>query len=241
MEKTKKIKLFIGLSYLILLATFLYYLFSNFSFHQLTSYEFIKDNVDYFSKLEESNIFILSLSFLIFTILWVFPLLGFGSPISLIAGFILGKWLGTLIAVLGLSIGATFLYIFGNYFLKNYIKEKFLNRFQNLEIKFKKSEFIYLLIYRFIGGIPWQLSCILPAMFNVKIINFFLATLIGIIPQIFLVVSIGSGLENIINKNLEPPRIIDIISSQDVYLPLSIFVALVIITIFLRRIFYNKN
>ena len=241
MEKTKKIKLFIGLSYLILLATFLYYLFSNFSFHQLTSYEFIKDNVDYFSKLEESNIFILSLSFLIFTILWVFPLLGFGSPISLIAGFILGKWLGTLIAVLGLSIGATFLYIFGNYFLKNYVREKFLNRFQNLEIKFKKSEFIYLLIYRFIGGIPWQLSCILPAMFNVKIINFFLATLIGIIPQIFLVVSIGSGLENIINKNLEPPRIIDIIYSPDVYLPLSIFVALVIITIFLRKLFYNKN
>tara|TARA_S200000501_G_scaffold60022_1_gene50376 strand:- start:45 stop:770 length:726 start_codon:yes stop_codon:yes gene_type:complete len=241
MEKTKKIKLFIGLSYLILLATFLYYLFSNFGFHQLTSYEFIKDNIDYFSKLEESNIFILSLSFLIFTILWVFPLLGFGSPISLIAGFILGKWLGTLIAILGLSIGATFLYIFGNYFLKNYIKEKFLNRFQNLEIKFKKSEFIYLLIYRFIGGIPWQLSCILPAIFNVKVINFFLATLIGIIPQVFLVVSIGSGLENIINKNLEPPRIIDIISSQDVYLPLSIFVALVIITIFLRKLFYNKN
>ena len=241
MEKTKKIKLFIGLSYLILLATFLYYLFSNFSFHQLTSYEFIKDNVDYFSKLEESNIFMLSLSFLIFTILWVFPLLGFGSPISLIAGFILGKWLGTLIAVLGLSIGATFLYIFGNYFLKNYVREKFLNRFQNLEIKFKKSEFIYLLIYRFIGGIPWQLSCILPAIFNVKIINFFLATLIGIIPQVFLMVSIGSGLEDIINKNLEPPRIIDIISSQDIYLPLSIFVALVIITIFLRRIFYNKN
>ena len=78
-------------------------------------------------------------------------------------------------------------------------------------------------------------------MFNVKIINFFLATLIGIIPQIFLVVSIGSGLENIINKNLEPPRIIDIISSQDVYLPLSIFVALVIITIFLRKLFYKKN
>ena len=241
MEKTKKIKLFIGLSYLILLATFLYYLFSNFSFHQLTSYEFIKDNVDYFSKLEESNIFMLSLSFLIFTILWVFPLLGFGSPISLIAGFILGKWLGTLIAVLGLSIGATFLYIFGNYFLKNYVREKFLNRFQNLEIKFKKSEFIYLLIYRFIGGIPWQLSCILPAIFNVKIINFFLATLIGIIPQVFLVVSIGSGLENIINKNLEPPRIIDIIYSPDVYLPLSIFVALVIITIFLRKLFYKKN
>ena len=68
----------------------------------------------------------------------------------------------TLIVVLGLSIGATFLYVFGNYFLKDLIREKFLNRFKSLENKFKKSEFIYLLIYRFIGGIPWQLSCLIP-------------------------------------------------------------------------------
>jgi hypothetical protein len=74
MEKSKKIKLFIGLSYLILLTIFLYYLFSNFSFHQITSYQFIKDNVDHFSKLKENNILILSLSFLIFVIFWVFPL-----------------------------------------------------------------------------------------------------------------------------------------------------------------------
>ena len=98
-------------------------------------------------------------------------------------GFLLGKWIGTIVVVLGLSIGATFLYIFGNFFLKKLVRNKFLNKFQNLEIKFKKSEFIYLLIYRFIGGIPWQLSCLLPTLFNVKVINFFFATLIGIIPK----------------------------------------------------------
>ena len=85
-------------------------------------------------------------------------------------------------------------------FLKEFIKEKFLNKYQNLEHKFKKSEFIYLLFYRFIGGIPWQISCLLPTLFNVKIRNFFFATLIGIIPQIFLAVSIGSGFEKIIDK-----------------------------------------
>ena len=84
-----------------------------------------------------------------------------------------------------------------------------------MEINFKKSEFIYLLIYRFIRGIPWQLSCILPTLFNVRVTNFFLATLIGIIPQIFLVVSIGSGLETIIGQNLKPPGIMDIISSPE--------------------------
>ena len=239
MEKTKKIKLFIGLFYLIVLALFLYYLFSKFSFQQLTSYDFIKDNIVYFSELKKSNLFLLSLSFLLFTILWVFPFLGFGSPVGLLGGFILGKWLGTLIVVLGLSIGATFLYIFGNFFLKDFVREKFLNKFQYLEIKFKKSEFNYLLIYRFIGGIPWQLSCILPTIFNVKVRNFFLATLIGIIPQIFLITSIGSGLEEIINKNLKPPKIIDIIFSPNIYLPLGIFIVLVITTIFLRKLFYK--
>ena len=178
--------------------------------------------------------------FLALTILWVFPFLGFGSPIALLGGFIFGKWIGTIIAVFGLTIGATFLYIFGNFFLKDFVRKKFLNKFQNLEQKFKKSEFLYLLIYRAAGGIPWQLSCILPTLFNVKVVNFFFATFIGIIPQIFLVVSIGSGLETVINQNLKPPGIMDIISSPNIYLPLGIFLILIVITIFLRKFFYKK-
>ena len=162
MENTKKIKLFIGLSYLLIVCLFLYFFFSKFSLSEITSYDFLRDNQSYFFELKKSNLFLISIIFLALTILWVFPFLGFGSPVALMGGFIFGKWIGTLVVVLGLSIGATFLYIFGNYFLKQLIREKFLNKFQNLEIKFKQSEFIYLLIYRFIGGIPWQLSCLLP-------------------------------------------------------------------------------
>ena len=240
MEKPKKIKLIIGVSYVLLIGLFLFYLFSKFSFQELTSYDFIKVNIEYFSELKETNILLLSLGFLIFTIFWVFPFLGFGSPIALLGGFILGKWIGVIVVVFGLSIGATFLYIFGNYFLKDLIKEKFLNKFQNLEIKFKKSEFNYLLFYRFCGGIPWQLSCLLPALFNVKISNFFFATLIGIVPQIFLVSSIGSGLEKIINENLQIPKISDIIFSPDIYIPLIVFAVLVLITFLLRKKFYKE-
>ena len=240
MEKAKKIKLFIGLFYLIVVCLFLYFFFSKFSLQELTSYDFIKANRSYFFELKNSNLFLLFIIFLTLTILWVFPFLGFGSPVALIGGFIFGKWIGTFIVVLGLSIGATFLYVFGNYFLKDFIRKKFLNKFKNLESKFKKSEFIYLLIYRFIGGIPWQLSCLLPTIFNVKASNFFFATLIGIIPQIFLAVSIGSGLEKIIDKNSEAPRITDIIFSTDIYIPILAFFGLILITIFLRKFFYKS-
>ena len=239
MEKTKKIKLFIGLSYITLIIVFLFLFFSKFSLQEILSYDFIKDNRLYFIELKNSNLFLVSIIFLIFTIIWVFPLLGFGSPVAIIGGFILGKWIGTLIVVLGLSVGATFLYIFGNYFLKDIIREKFLNRFRTLEIKFKNSEFIYLLIYRFIGGIPWQLSCLLPTLFNVKKVNFFFATFIGIIPQIFLGVSIGEGLEKVIEENTEVPEITDIIFSSEIYVPILAFLVLVLITILLRKLFYR--
>ncbi len=240
MEKAKKIKLYIGLFYLILLSVFLFLFFSKFSIQEITSYNFIKENRSYFLDVKNSNLLIVSIIFLFITILWVFPFLGFGSPIALIGGFIFGKWIGTIVVVLGLSIGATFLYLFGNYFLKDFVREKFLNRFNSLETKFKKSEFIYLLIYRFIGGIPWQLSCLLPTIFNVRVSNFFFATLIGIIPQIFLAVSIGSGIEKVIDQNSEIPSIEDVIFSPEIYIPISAFFGLVIITIFLRKIFYKK-
>ena len=240
MEKAKKIKLFIGLSYVILLLVFLFLFFSKFSFQEITSYDFIKENRSYLIDLKNSNLFLIFVIFLILTIFWVFPFLGFGSPIALLGGFIFGKWIGTIVVVLGLSIGATFLYIFGNYFLKDLVRDKFLNKFKNLEIKFKNSEFLYLLIYRFVGGVPWQLSCLLPTIFNVKISNFFFATLIGIIPQIFLAVSIGSGLEKVIDQNSEIPRVTDIIFSPDIYIPISAFLVLVLLTIFLRKLFYKN-
>ena len=239
MEKSKKVKITLGLFYLLVVSSFLYFFLSKFTLEELTSYEFIKNNRDYFFGLKQTNLFLLSVIFIFLTILWVL-MAGFGSPVALLAGFIFGKWFGTIILVLGLSVGATILYIFGNYFLKEVIKEKFLDRFKNLEIKFKKSEFIFLLVYRFVGGIPFAIANVLPCLFNVKIFNFFWSTLIGIIPSTFLIVSIGSGIEKIINQNLEAPGLLEIIYSPDIYMPMIAFLALIIITIVTRKIFYKK-
>ncbi len=243
MEKTKKTKIIIGVCYFLIISIFFIFFLSKFSLEEIksfTNFEVIKNNRDFFFELKNSNLLLLSIFFLLFTILWVFPLLGFGSPIALLGGFLFGKVLGTALVVIGMSIGATFLYIFSNYFLKDLIRDKFLNKYQNLERKFKDSEFYYLLAYRFCGGIPWQLSCVLPTIFDVKVKNFFFASLIGIIPQIFLAVSIGSGLEKIIDQNSELPKITEIIFSPEIYIPILAFFGLVLTTIFLRKSFYKN-
>ncbi len=238
MEKAKKLKLFIGIFYIILVSLFLYIFFSKFSLQEITSYDFIKNNRDYFFELRQSNIFLLAILFFLFTIIWVLAA-GFGSPIAIIAGFIFGKWLGTLLVIIGLSVGATLLYIFSNYFLKDIVKDKFLEKYKNLENKFRKSEFLYLLVYRFVGGIPFAISNVLPCLFNVKPINFFFASLLGMAPQLFVVVSIGSGLEKIIDQNLITPNFKEVIFSPDIYIPLIGFFTLLIITVILRKIFYK--
>ena len=239
MEKLKKIKLYIGLFYISIVGFFLYFLFSKFTFQEVTSYEFIKNNINYFNELKQTNLFLLGLIFIVFATFWVFAA-GFGTPLALFAGFIFGKWFGLLFALIGMTLGATCLYIFANFFLKEIIKEKFLNRFQNLEEKFKKSEFIYLVFWRFVGGIPFQIQNILPCIFNVKLLNYFWATLLGMMPSLFLIVSIGSGLEEIIDQNLEAPSLIDLIISPAIYIPLLAFFSLLLVTIFFRKVFYRN-
>jgi hypothetical protein len=53
-------------------------------------------------------------------------------------------------------------------------------------------------------------------------------------------VSIGNGLEKVIDQNSEIPLITDIIFSPDIYIPLLAFFSLVSITIFLRKLFYKN-
>ena len=238
MNKEKKIKIFLGSAYILIVSIFLWFFFSKFSFQDFSSYELIRDNRDTLEQVKNSNIFISSILFLLGTIIWVL-LLGFGSPVFLVGGFIFGKWLGTLIIVFGLSIGATFLYMFANYFLKDLIEEKFSSRFNNLTEKFKENEFTFFLIYRFVGGIPFFISNILPTLFNVRIKNFFLGSVIGMTPQLFVGASLGAGLNKVIENNQELPSVFDVILTPDIFVPVIGMIILVLIGFIIRKKIYK--
>ena len=239
MKKEKKIKIFLALTYLVIILGFLWLFFSNFTLSEVASYDFIKNNNDYLNEIKDKNFFLISIILFVFIIIWVL-LLGFGSPVILISGFIFGKWLGAIYALIALTIGSTLLYICANYFLKDIIKKKFYNRFYNLNDKFKKNEFNFFLIYRFIGGIPFFISNILPTIFNVKIKNFFFGTLLGMFPQVFVFASLGSGLDKIIKNNLKAPTLKELLFSSEIYIPVLGFIILICLGIILKNIFYKN-
>ncbi len=239
MTKSSKIKILLGSLYLIIIIVFLWYFFSYFTIKELTSYDFFKNHRDYLIEIKESNIILSSILFFIFTVFWVL-MLGFGSPILLLAGFIFGKGLGSLLAVFALSTGATFVYIFSNFYLKDLVKEKFSKKFNYLNEKFKKNEFNFFLIYRFVGGIPFAISNILPVLFNVKIKNYFFGSVIGMYPQILVWVSLGSGIEKIIDQNLEPPTFMQLLMSKEIYIPILALFVILLLALVLKKIFYSN-
>jgi len=240
MGKGKNIKIFLGLIYALLMLVFLWILLKNFSIQDFTSYELIKANRDALEEIKNNNFFFMSIMFFLGTTIWVL-LLGFGTPIVLVGGFIFGKWFGTLLTVFGLSFGATLLYIFANYFLKETIEEKFSKKFINFIDMFKKNEFIFFLIYRNIPGVPFFISNILPTLINVKLKNFFFGTLIGMTPQLFVGVSLGAGLNKVLEENKNPPSFFDLIITPDVYFPIIGLIAIVLLGIILKKKFLLNN
>ena len=238
-EKSNKIKIYIGIVYLLVVFLFLYILFSNFSFEEITSYEFIKIIRDYLILLKENNIILASLIFIISSIIWVM-LLGFGSPPLLIAGFIFGNWYGAFIGALGLTVGATMLYIFGNYFFSELIKNLFKRRFTKYSKKFKNNEFLIFTFYRFVGGIPFAIANLIPVLFNIKIKNYFFGTFFGILPSLFIIASLGHGLEKTVQQNDQSISFIELILLPEIYTPILCFFLLMIISILARKMFYKN-
>ena len=59
-------------------------------------------------------------------------------------------------------------------------------------------------------------------------------------PQLFIGVSIGAGIEKIINLNEDPPSFLSLLNSKDIYVPIIGFIFFIILTYFLRKKFYKN-
>ena len=232
---SKKLKVFLGICYLFILFIFLYFIFSKIEISRLNDFLYYKElqaNLEIFIG---NNIYINLLSFSIFSIIWV-VLLGFGSPLLIISGILFGKWIGTLISVISISFAALALYSLANFFFEDLIQKTFKSRFSKYINLFKKNEFYYYFIYRFVGGlgVPFFLQNTLPVIFNMKKLNYFLSSFLGFIPGFFVFNTIGAGLNQYV-KNSESFNFIDLILNKDVYLPLTMFICLIVASLLIKK------
>jgi len=232
---SKKLKVFLGICYLFILFAFLYSVFLKIEISRLNDFLYYKELQANLEIIIGNNLYINLFLFSIFAIIWV-ALLGFGSPLLIISGILFGKWIGTFISVMSISFGALALYSLANFFFEDLIQKIFKSRFSKYINLFKKNEFYYYFIYRFVGGlgVPFFIQNTLPVIFNMKKLNYFLSSVLGFIPGFFVFNTIGAGLNQYV-KNSESFNFTDLILSKEVYLPILMFMCLIVVSLLIKK------
>ena len=238
--KLSNIKWIIGLLYLLLLMTGIYFLLTNYNISDFLSYEFIRINKNTILEYKNENFLYLTFVFFTFCIVWVL-LLGFAMPLLIFSGFVFGQWWGILIVLVSTTIGAALLYLLARLFFRDTIEEKLASKFSKLKSFFNKNELVYFMFFRFIGGggTPYAVQNILPVLFNMSFRNYVIATFLGSMPSMFVSVSLGSGIEKVIDQNTEL-SVSKVFFSPEIYIPITIFFIILAIAFFVKKIYFKS-
>ena len=236
---SKNLKIFLGISYLIILFTFLYFIFSWIEINKLNDFYYYKELQKDLSNYVSVNKIINVIYFFVFAVIWV-ALLGFGSPLLIISGILFGQFFGTLISVISISVGALILYSIGNFFFRDLVKKILEQKFNKYILLFKKNDFFYFFIYRLIGGlgVPFGLQNLIPILFGMNKTNYFLSSLFGFIPGFFIFNTIGAGLNTYVEQS-EEFSMLDLILTPAIYIPIFLFACFMIFSLLIKKRFFD--
>jgi uncharacterized membrane protein YdjX (TVP38/TMEM64 family) len=236
MQNFSKLKIGIGLMYLAIV-TLVVILFFYYGANSFLDLNFLKNNKDKIFAFRDANFVLLAISYFSLSIVWVF-LLGFGTPLVIVAGFAFGIFWGSFLSILGFSIGASLLYLFANHYFKDLVFKYLAVRFLSLKNHFNENEFSYFFFVRVIPGIPFPIKNVMPVLFNMKVKNYFFATLLGEAIPIIISVSIVSGFAGAIqsNENLN----FSLLYSPEIFLPLLGLGIMVVLTNYLKKKYIKK-
>ena len=233
------LKIIIGTIYLAIISIGLYFLFSTIDLNDLMSYEFIRLNKDIILKFKSENFLFLNIVFFIFCIVWVL-LLGFAMPLLIFSGFVFGKWWGIIIVLTSTTVGAALLYLLAGFFFREAIKEKLAPKFSKLREFFNRNDIIYFMCFRFVGGggCPYAVQNVLPILFDMPIKNYIIATFIGSMPSMFVTVALGSGIEKVIEKNVEL-SVSAVLFAPEIYIPIIAFFIILIFAFVIKKFYFK--
>ena len=236
---SKNLKIFLGISYLLILISFLYFIFTNIEIGRLNDFTYYKELQSSLENFISTNIINNLIYFFFFAIIWV-ALLGFGSPLLIISGILFGQIIGTLISVISISVGALVLYSIGSFFFRDLVKSILEKKFEKYIKLFQKNEFYYFFIYRFIGGlgVPFGLQNLIPILFGMNKINYFFSSFLGFIPGVFIFCSVGNGI-NIFIQQANNFNLLQLIILPEIYQPIFMFLVLIVLSFLIKKKFFK--
>lgn len=156
------------------------------------------------------------------------------SILTLLGGFLFGIIPGAIYVVLSASIGAAIIFLAVKTALGDMLQRKAKGWVSKLEAGFRKNAFNYLLFLRLIPLFPFWVINIVPALLNVNLRVFFIATILGIIPGTTVYVAVGNGLSAIFKTGGTPD--LSIIFKPSVLIPILCLAALSLVPLLYQKL-----
>ena len=161
------------------------------------------------------------------------------SLATLVAGFLFGIVVGSIVVILGATLGAVLLFLAARYALGDYLRSKAGPAVQRMEKGFQEDAFSYLMVLRLVPLFPFWLVNLVPAFLGVKTRVFALATFIGIIPGSIVYVSVGNGLGAVFDQGKDPD--LGIIFEPEILLPIIGLAILSLVPVIYKRVTRRKQ
>ena len=123
--------------------------------------------------------------------------LPFGLIMSLLGGFLFGKFFGTAVIVIGATIGATVIFLIARTSLGKTLRARTGPWYQKVAQNIQDNAVGYLLFLRLVPVFPFFVVNVVPAFFNVSTFVYITTTFFGIIPGAFVYANLGEELGQI--------------------------------------------
>ncbi|MCF3932276.1 TVP38/TMEM64 family protein [Acuticoccus sp. M5D2P5] len=125
------------------------------------------------------------------------------SLLTIIGGFLFGPFVATLLTIVSATLGGAIIFLAAKSSIGEALRARAGPAAQRLAEGFEADAFSYLLFLRLVPVFPFWLINVAPALFNVRLGTFLLATLLGIVPGTFVYAFLGSGLGGLIKAQEE--------------------------------------
>jgi len=173
---------------------------------------------------------------LLYILLYIFATafsLPVGALLTITAGFLFGIVVGTIIVVLGATIGSVAIFIAVRMGVGDFLTRNTGSWVARMSEGFNKDAFSYLLMLRLIPIFPFALVNVVPALLGVSLSVYVLATLIGIVPGSLVYVLLGNGLGAIFDTggNVD----MGLIFEPEIFLPILALAGLVLLQLIFKK------
>lgn len=126
-----------------------------------------------------------------------------GVVLTLSGGLLFGAALGTVLTVIGATLGATALFVIARSAFGDTLRAKAGPFLAKMADGFAKDAFNYLLFLRLVPAFPFWAVNLAPALLGMQLVPYVVATAIGIIPGTAIFSLFGAGLGAVFERGEE--------------------------------------